>query len=232
MQRNLHRAAEEEANKLLARLGAAEEQMETLQAVQHESADELADVKQQLSASLVALDHAKEQHKSAQSALAAAHHSLEQLESHTVPSLQRQVAELQAHQLKTKIDLDTRTRFLHMHLEQIRQLAAKNPFNPRLEAANGSAALVSTNNVSRGADSSFFDPATPQRSPLNASTSAASAQAAEAESFSQLREQANAQLLDLNARTRLAYGLLQDSARSLKHAHDQLADCRKANEAL
>jgi chromosome segregation ATPase len=25
---------------------------------------------------------------------------------------------------------------------------------------------------------------------------------------------------------------LQDSARSLKHAHDQLADCRKANEAL
>lgn len=235
MQRNLRRAAEEEANKLQARLGAAEEQMETLQAVQHESADkdvELADVKQQLAASLAALDQAKDQHKSLHSALAAAHHSLEQLESHTVPSLQRQVAELQAHQLKTKIDLDTRTRFVQMHVEQIRQLAAKNPFNPRLEAAHGSAALVATHNVSRSPDSSYFDPATPQRSPLSASTSAASAQAADAESFSQLRDQLNAQLLDMNARTRLAYGLLQDSDRSLKHAHDQLADYRKANESL
>jgi hypothetical protein len=222
---NLLRQGEEQCGKLETRIASQEVLIRQLQATVSERESEevaLAATKKQLAGALADLESTKNQVKALQTQLASTVQALNQFEQQTVPALQRQVNSLELQEKKLRAEVEARGRAFKMHVEQMQQVVQKNPFNARLSAStapasSSSAASLAVEDLAPAASSSF---------------SSSSTNAADGESFSQLREQFNVQLLELTSRTRAAHSLLLDAERTTKHAQDDLADARRQSAQL
>jgi myosin heavy subunit len=220
---SLLRQGEEQCGKMETRIASQEELIRQLQATVSERESEevaLAATKKQLVGALADLESAKNQVKALQSQLASTMQALNQSEQQTVPALQRQLNSLELHEKKLRGEVEARGRAFKMHVEQMQQVVQKNPFNARLSASTAPTS-------SSSAASLAVEDLVPAASSTSSSTNAA-----DGESFSQLREQFNAQLLELTSRTRAAHNLLLDAERTTKHAQDDLADARRQSAQL
>ena len=229
-QTSLLRSRDEENRQLLERLQAQEGLIQRMQAAAATASGQqvqLADLKQQLQAALAELEGSKAQQRALQGALMDTKYSLQQIEGGLVPQMQQQIQEMQQQETRMRTELDARTRHIRMHVEQIKQITIKNPFNKRLEAAAASAAAAPSSAapiVLHGLDSPL-EPSTPHKQSDSAASS--SSLASDIESFSHLRDHLNMHVLELSARQRLAWGLLVDSDRGLKHAQDELVEAQR-----